>query len=88
MHKFQALEQKMTQIRSGRLSLHSDFIDINKAKKEQLKEMQEKKKWTSAFGNNLRQSNATSNQPVLSPKSKQKMDLIKKNEQSQFEAYI
>ena len=40
-HQFMLAEHQMTQIRSSRASLHSDFIDLNKARKQVLLEQQE-----------------------------------------------
>jgi hypothetical protein len=59
-------------IRSGRATLHSDFIDINKVKVNQLKEEQEKKKGSLSskmFGNSIRNSTLANKTPT-SPQTK------------------
>lgn len=76
-HRFQMESLKMTQIRSSRVSLHSDFIDVNQAKKQQIEEAQEKKQWTSGFAKRLKQSANTTYIPQLSPKSKAKVMHLK-----------
>ena len=58
-HKFMEAESKMAIIRSGRASLHSDFIDLNMSQKQILREQQDKNKGSLSsrmFGNSIRTS--------------------------------
>ena len=80
----------MTMIRSGRATLHSDFIDINKVKVNQLKEEQEKKKGSLSskmFGNSIR-SSVQATKPPTSPQAKLREIKQASKEKQHYEKYI
>lgn len=89
-HKFMEAEKQMTMIRSGRATLHSDFIDINKVKVNQLKEEQEKKKGSLSskmFGNSIRNSTLATKAPT-SPQTKLREIKQASKEKQHYEKYI
>lgn len=90
-HKFMEAEKQMTMIRSGRATLHSDFIDINKVKNNQLKEEKEKQKGSLSskmFGNSIRNSALAQKAAPTSPQTKLREIKQASKEQQFYEKYI
>ena len=77
-------------IRSSRVFLHSDSIDINAVAREITLEMKEKKlgALSRALGNHRQQAPKPPVQAPQSPKTKAKMDLIKAKERENFDKYL
>jgi hypothetical protein len=64
-----ALDKEMKKIRSNRVAMHSDNLDINRLKREQqLASLEKQNGFNKSFGNNNR------NKPVLSPKTKARLE--------------
>ena len=75
-------------IRSMRHGLHTDFIDLNKVKKQQALESIEAN--IGAFnkkGGRFRQNNQDLDQ-MMSPRSRAKMELLAKKEQENYQQYL
>jgi len=79
----------MTMIRSSRVILHSDFIDVNAVAKEITKEVKEKKfgALSRAIGNS-RQQAPKPQKTQLSPNAKSKESLLKAKEREAYERYF
>lgn len=68
-HKFFQQEVQLTRIRSNRVGLHSDFIDLNRLKKQ--RELEDAESRIGAFN---KKGGFRSREPQLSPRSQAKLD--------------
>ena len=90
-HKFMMQEKKLQEIRSRRLGLHSDFIDLNMVRKQQA--LEEVEKNIGAFGRKGFKSGIPfqyqqSKPQELSPKSAARLEAQNKREQDMYTSYI
>ena len=84
---------KLARIRSQRIGLHSDFIDINSVRKQQ--ELEEIEKRIGAFNkgsrsviNNNPYLNLSARGPPSSPRTRAKQESHKAKEQENYTAYV